>query len=384
MTRIIRAKVNPQILVWAREQAGVTPEVAARKAGVPVERLLSWETGAAKPTLRQARLLAKTYRRPSAFFYLSSPPGTPPELTDFRRLPDRQMERTSDLLDEVRRARFRREIALEVLSTIGEEIPEFALTASQYESPEKVGKHIRDYLDVSQEEQLGWHNPYEALSGWLRAVESSGALVFQFSGIDVSLIRGFSISEYPLPVISLNGKDAPHARIFTLIHEVCHLALGVGGLCDLHTSEADGSPEAFCNAAAAEALVPSSLLLGQAEVVQNREEPYWSDDRLQALSRRFRVSREVILRRLLSLGRTTSEIYQIRRKEFQEEYARLRGTQGGYMRYHKRILRNNGVAFTSLLMNAYYQQAITAIDVSRYLGDIRLNHLGSIQYELAR
>jgi Zn-dependent peptidase ImmA (M78 family) len=258
----------------------------------------------------------------------------------------------------------------------------FKLTASIKDLPEKVGFRIRKYLGITKEEQFSWTNPYDALNTWIRIAEKSGILVNQFSGIEVSVVRGFSISENPLPTISLNGKDAPYGRIFTLLHEICHLTLGMGGLCDLHEDE--GSLEVYCNAAAAEALVPSHLLLRHPKVVDNPDEPDWSDNRLQALSNCFRVSREVILRRLLTLGKTTVSIYQKRREIFQEEYKELRKGEGGYMRYHKRILRNNGIAYTSLLLNAYHQRAITAIDVSRYLGDMRLNHLDSIQYELTR
>lgn len=384
MAGIIRAKLNPGILVWAREQAGISPEAAARKAGASIERLLSWETGTAQPTLRQARLLAKAYRRPSALFYLESPPHAPPELRDFRRLPEEDTEQTPNLLYEVRRARFRREIALEIFRGIDEEVPSFALTASPDEPADTVGARLRSYLGVEMDEQFSWSSSYEALKNWAEAAEAGGVLVFQFSGIDVSVLRGFSISEHPLPVLSLNAKDAPHGRVFTLLHELCHVALGAGGLCDLHEDDRDLSLEAYCNAAAAAALVPSRLLLSQPEVARNLGDPQWSDDTLRALSGRFHVSREVVLRRLLTVGRTTTAFYQRKRDEFREEYEALRGEGTGFAWYHKIVLRNNGTAFTSLLLDAYHQEVITAIDVSRYLGAIRLNHLESIQHELTR
>lgn len=383
MPNIVRANVNPIILAWARKRSGFSQEDAARKIGVSFKKLQDWEAGDTQPTLRQARLLGKAYRRPSAFFYLSTPPETPPELPDFRLLPDSQRELTPDLLYEVRRARFRRDVAIEVSQIVGEKIPEFALEVSSNETPEVIGAIIRSYLGVEEEQQFSWRGPYKALNAWTRAAEAAGILVFQFSGVDVSLARGFSVFDNPLPIISLNGADSPRARIFTLLHECCHLALGIGGLCDLHENHGLESIETYCNAVAAEALVPSSLLLRQQEVADNPEEPFWPQPVLSTLANRFGVSREVILRRLLSLGKTTPIIYREKREEFQEEYERLREKRGsGFIKYHKKVVRDNGPAFTSLLLGAYQQQAITAIDLSRYLGDIRLNHLDSIQNEL--
>jgi hypothetical protein len=41
MTASIPALVNPPLLVWAREESGYTPEVAAKRLRVRSERLLS-------------------------------------------------------------------------------------------------------------------------------------------------------------------------------------------------------------------------------------------------------------------------------------------------------------------------------------------------------
>jgi Zn-dependent peptidase ImmA (M78 family) len=100
------------------------------------------------------------------------------------------------------------------------------------------------------------------------------------------------------------------------------------------------------------------------------------------LANRFKVSREVILRRLLSLGKTTPAFYREKRAEFEEEYEQIRQRKGGFIKYSKKVIRDNGTAYTSLLLDAYQQQAITAIDLSRYLGDIKLNHLDNIRNEL--
>ena len=97
-------------------------------------------------------------------------------------------------------------------------------------------------------------------------MQDLGILVFQARGAEVDEMRGFSVAEEPMPVIVLNTRDAPNGRVFTLFHEFCHLLLRKGGICDLrdrrsHRPE-DSALEVFCNAVAAETLVPRREFVG--------------------------------------------------------------------------------------------------------------------------
>lgn len=385
MPRIIRAAINPSALEWAREQAGLSIDSAAQRLKVKPAQVASWESGEKMPTVRQLRLLGKAYKRPSAFFYLTELPKPEPPMRDYRRADRAREENPPELLYEIRRARSRREIALDVFSQIDEEPIQFELDLDPQDDPGTLGAIIRDYIAINAETQFAWANPYQALNGWITALETRGILIFQFSGIDVQIARGFSIGDRPLPVIALNGKDAPRGRIFTLLHEVCHLTIRSGGLCDLHEEEDEfGALEVLCNAVAAEALVPQDLFLAQPEVEFNPNEPAWPDETLRALSNRFMVSREVVLRRLLTLERTNHQFYAAKRADFLGEYELLRGQGGGFIEYYKKVLRNNGPAFTGLLIDAYRENAISSIELSRYLGGFRLNHLDRIENELSQ
>src|SRR5690606_35061643 len=109
--------------------------------------------------------------------------------------------------------------------------------------------------------------------------------------------------------------------------------------------------EAFCNQAAGEALVPTDNLLNQSSVRTHRGTE-WTDAELQTLSRTYHVSREVVLRRLLTVGRTTRAFYQRKRKQYQKEAATATA-QGGFLQFYRRVIRDNGQAFTSLILSAY-------------------------------
>ncbi|HEX9606675.1 MAG TPA: helix-turn-helix transcriptional regulator, partial [Gemmatimonadaceae bacterium] len=53
--RSVRAAINPDLLVWARETAGLSPDDAAKKIGVKPARLAEWEEGRLRPTVTQLR-----------------------------------------------------------------------------------------------------------------------------------------------------------------------------------------------------------------------------------------------------------------------------------------------------------------------------------------
>jgi Zn-dependent peptidase ImmA (M78 family) len=97
------------------------------------------------------------------------------------------------------------------------------MVAHPQEDEEVVGRRIREALRISWEGQLGWNGPYAALNRWRSAIEDQGVMVFQTGDVELSEMRGTIIPHGPLPVILINNPDAPHGRVFTLIHEFCHI-----------------------------------------------------------------------------------------------------------------------------------------------------------------
>jgi Zn-dependent peptidase ImmA (M78 family) len=118
---------------------------------------------------------------------------------------------------------------------------------------------------VSLQTQFSWREEYSALRNWTERIEACGVLVSQFSEVEVTEARGFSLGEQSPPLVALNGKDSPRAKVFTLFHELARLTLGASGVCDLHSSGDDlrSRVETYCNQVAAEALVPVAALLAQ-------------------------------------------------------------------------------------------------------------------------
>lgn len=387
MARAAEALVTPAVLVWARESLGLSRAEAARKLKVKEERLAAWEddAGARRPTVNQLRKIADTYKRSLAVFFLpKAPKDFQVAMQDFRRLPGEEPHAMSmSLRLAVRKAVERRDVALELARALGVELPELTLTAELTEKPEDVAERIRTALGVPLEQQHSWANRYEALNGWRRVVEHLGILVFHADRIGMKDARGFSLNERPLPVIALNAKDAPQGRIFTLLHELTHLALREGGLCDLHEHDvktAGVDAEVFCNHVAGAVIAPGSALRNETLVLQHAPRRGWDDEEIDELARRFWMSREAMLRRLTLVGAATLAEYERFRATLQ---AMPKKPQKGFLSPPVKSLRNFGFFFSTLAIDAYHDEVITGSDLAGHL-ELKLKHLPKVEQALAK
>jgi len=384
MPQSIPALVRPALLVWARESAGLHPDDAAKKAGVEVETLRQWERGDNRPSIVQLRKLGDFYRRPLAVFFLPEPPrGFDPQ-HEFRRLPGLTPQRESPSMRlALRTALFRREAAKELYARLDEEIPPIRVKTHPNEDAEVVGQRIRELLGITWEMQVAWATPHAALNGWRQAVEKLGVLVFQTGGIALNEMRGTSIPHGPLPVILLNNADAPHGRIFTLIHEFAHVLLTSSGH---RTSTMEGQRlpedqilERVSNRFAASALLPRDEFL--VELAAHPEAFHGDDSALRKLANRIKVSPEAILRRMVSLHRVSATLYRHKREAWQKYTWYTQASGKGGPPLEVRVVSSVGRPFVSLILESYQRNAISSSDVSDYLG-VQLKHLDRIVGEL--
>jgi Zn-dependent peptidase ImmA (M78 family)/transcriptional regulator with XRE-family HTH domain len=379
----------PEVLRWARQSIDLKESIAAKRLGVNEERLRGWESGETSPTLAQLRKMSDVYRRPLMVLFLDEPPDDFDALRDFRRLPDAEEAVWSPQLHaEFRRALAQREAALELAEDLGYEVPSFPqVSVGTNDDPEDVGARIRSLLGVSVDEQEAWAGErYAALRAWVTAAEDVGTLVMHTNRIELSEMRGFSISEFPLPVIAINGSDATSGRIFTLLHEFAHLLIReAGGLCDLHSagSRPVDRVEVLCNRLAAATLVPRDALLSDRIVADQESQDDWTDEQIATVARRFAVSQETIVRRLLTFGLVSESFYLAKRDKYEREYAEQRKARSPGGDYVRTRLRDLGRSYVTLVLDAFDQDAITASDVADHLG-LKLDHLPRLTEELRR
>jgi Zn-dependent peptidase ImmA (M78 family) len=394
MAARVKAIIAPALITWARDTAGFSVAEAAQKIGIQERQLLAWEDPKLEdaPSIPQLRKLAALFKRPLAVFYLPEPPKGFTVMRDLRRLPDTGIRRYSPALQmEIRAANERRELALELASDLEEELPKFTLTATDKEAPEEVGERIREIFEVTTQLQLQWrdNDGRAGFNGWRHKIENAGVLVFQTTRFSSEDASGFAIAADTLPVIAVNRKDVPARRTFSLLHELVHLMLHVSGVSDLVTDAArppeDQALEVFCNQAAAAALIPEDALLADPAVTaQGVRSANWSDRDLRELARQFNVSREALLRRLLTFGRTTADFYGQKRQQWLAEYlankAQQKESEDTEMKRNmpQETVSNFGRPLVRMLLGNYYQDRLTLSEVSGYLG-LKVKHIPKLE-----
>jgi Zn-dependent peptidase ImmA (M78 family)/DNA-binding XRE family transcriptional regulator len=390
----VKAFINPALIAWARETAGFTLLEAADRLGIEEDRLAAWENaeGEDLPSIPQLRKIAALFKRPLAVFYLAERPHGFAVMRDFRRHPSAALVQSPSLQLEIRAANERRELALDLASDLNQDVPTFTLRASEHEDSETVGSHIRDALGVTMQLQSSWRDVdgRAGFNAWRSRVEQIGVLVFQTTRFTSAEASGFAIAGDTLPVIAVNRQDALTRRTFSLLHELVHLMLHVSGVSDLQTSleqqTEDQQIEIFCNQVAAAALIPKDALLSDSRVVAHgRFATDWSDEELSELARQFNVSRETLVRRLLTFERTTTDFYRAKRDQYNDEYeaARKRKKEIAFGSEMKRnmpqeTISNLGRPLVRMLLTNYYQDRITLSEISGYLG-LKVKHIPKLE-----
>jgi Zn-dependent peptidase ImmA (M78 family) len=374
----IPALVEPSVLRWARESIDLTPVAAARKIGVPDDRVAAWESGQAQPTIAQLRKAAEAYKRSLAVFFLSAPPAGFDTLRDFRRHEGAAAGPWSQgLHEDYRRAHVQREQALELYEMEDADPPSTWRIAPLPSSDEKLAAAARQALLDFAPLPIpgGGGTVYDHLNAWIAALETAGVMVLATAGgrVSASEMRAFSLYFDVLPVIVVNGADAARGRLFSVLHEYAHLLLHTGGLCDTITDASAQTPdrqlEARCNAIAASILMPGAAVLGQPEVLaREHTQDGWDYESLAAAAAPFAASAEAFLRRLLTLGRVDAAFYRVRRQEFLARYEEEEGrprSQGGD--WYRNTVRDLGKGYVRLVADAYRRRVIDSYTAASYL-----------------
>jgi len=382
---------EPAILKWARE----------RRFGPKFETLSSnwmkswtecspdlikeWEAGLSQPTFTQVKKLAEIYKRPLAVFFLDDPPEekqTPPDLRTINSAVNKEL--SPDALLLIRQARRIQSVAADLSAELGE-TPSFKYRQhSLEEDPATLGERVRADLGVSIHEQYS-AKKFEEFFEYLRAKLEATGIVTVKSGLHDSFpiadCRAFSFADQLPYLILVNNKDFEGAKTFSLAHEFAHILLRRAGICNDFSSFGAGrtvSPvEVFCNSFAASFLVPGSDLLKH-KALRGRDKiaPEDVDSLTEQLALDFKVSRIVILRRLLVLGLIQQALYSAKARAWGEETP-VRRKDGGSFSLGT-VLRKNGRAFSSLVIEAYQKNKISAAGASDYLG-LKSRYLNSIK-----
>ena len=318
--------INPEILAWARKQAGLTLEDAARGIGLrdtttatAAGKLEALERGERFPTRPQLLKMASTYRRSLTTFYLAKPPVVAERGEDFRRLSHPLKPRDSGLLDALLRdVKARQDMVRAILEDDDEMQPLGFVGSITITKPiGEVVDRLRSFLRLEDDPPKGITGPDKLFADLRARIEGKGTFVLlignlgsHHTNVSEEIFRGFAIADELAPFIVINDQDAQAARSFTLIHELMHLFVGSTGISGAPSHDAPGTRtdriERFCNDVAGEFLLPTETLKGFGvlhELDQARKE-------VSAMASQHHVSEHMVAYRLWRNERISLDHYR--------------------------------------------------------------------------
>lgn len=323
------ANINTDMLIWARERSGIDVSEFAKKCGVSEERLLEWERGEHPITFNQAMRYAEKAHIPFGYLFLTEPPEDLLAIPDLRTTGGQGVQRPSpELVDLVKLMLQRQEWYRDYLQQQLAEPNRFVGRFSFRDSVDAIVQDIRVSLEVEEYPERGkWTDYYRDLVGRIEAlgilVMRQGNLGHYTRPLKVEEFRGFAIADQYAPIIFVNHADALGARLFTLIHELCHIWIGQSGVSDSNANT-HRQEEVLSNAVAADFLVPTDEL----QRLWSGSLDRWEDN-LPALEAHFHVSTWVLARRALTLSFISDDEYRRYIAEQQAAYRRRDRASGG-------------------------------------------------------
>ncbi len=377
-------KVNPDILIWARETAGLSPEDAVAKLGindawgvVAVDRLHAIESGEVEPSRPTLVKMAKQYRRPLLTFYLREPPRTADRGHDYRLLPDTLGEDEIAWVDVIVRDIYARQSLVREVLIDDEETQEISFIGAfrRADGVAEVVRGIEDFLDFDQEAYRGFNKIDDAFAYLRGQAEAAGVFVLLVDNlgswhttIPVEAFRGFALADKIAPFIAINANDSRGAWCFTLIHELAHLALGDTAI---SAERGDQATERFCNDAASEFLVPAAEVTSLG--VTGRTPLEDTKAQISAFARERNVSNTMVAYKLYRAGAFSYERFDTLRLEFKQEFLDYRARER-----KKNREKEGGPTYQTLRKHRAGTTLIRLVDRMIYSGNLTTTKAGKV------
>ena len=358
---------TPSVIAWAIRESGFSLRALATILKVSEEEISGWTKGK-QPELAKLQALAGVVERPFSAFLLPHPPVSSVPAVKFRSAAG---EKARELNPEERR-RIREAARLQqVISWLTRELKLAAPalpSSSTKADVDGVARAIRARLNVSLETQQSWTSPSEALREWRDAVERLGVLVLMLPMGDESC-RGFSIWDDAAPLIAINTAWLPEARVFTMLHELAHLATRTNSACAEDSAPrsrvAGDRVERWCERVAAAVAVPEEgLSMVLSEISKGATRTTADLTTVSRIASRFRVSRRAAALRLIESERATWGLF----KSIPPHTEQVMRGGGGPGRTRAQIRRHAyGQRTMALFREALRQDVLGPADVVDYL-----------------
>lgn len=265
----VSIKVNPTILNWLMQEAQ-----QGNVGSSIIDLIKEWISGEKEPTFSQIEKVSKKINIPFGYFFLEKPPLEKCKIVDFRTVDSISIHNPSrDLIDTVDLMSGIQEWMAEYNKENGASGYNFVGSIKTTDSVIPAAKTIREDLNL----RLNWfedfRNAREAFNSLRNTIADIGVIVMM-NGIvgnnthrtlNVSEFRAFALTDPYAPLIFINSRDADNGKLFSLLHELVHVWIGKDNFYnDVYgVSQKVSKEEQFCNAVAAEILVPDSIFIDE-------------------------------------------------------------------------------------------------------------------------
>lgn len=375
----MKVEINCNLLVWAREEAHLTPFDIATRMGKTEEEIESWESGSDFPTYNQLERLAyEILKKPVALFFFPEPPILGDIQKSFRTLPEVLYKSIPNkvirLINEARAMQINLSELNDGVNPAKNNINSISAGPSYIET----AKMMREIMDSNLREQKSIKKIDKAFEYWRKKLADLGIYVFKeaFKSEDYS---GFCIHDQKFPVIYVNNSMSFSRQIFTLFHELYHLMCGTSGIDTINDDYIYNFDnlvkdiEVTCNAFAGEFLVPTKDFKITAKLSKV------NDETIEKLANLYCVSREVILRKFLDIGKISSSTYELKSSEYRKEAVRvINGKDKSGGDYYNTKITYLGMPYINLVYEKYNLKKFDKYQLADYLR-IKYDGISSIE-----
>lgn len=355
--RFVTKNSNHEMITWARDKSGHSIDAVARHLRISNDDYLKLENGSAKPTIVQLKAIAKKVKRPLGVFYLPQPPSEKPKpKKDFRSKSEDGY--SPKLVTSIRRAGFIQE-KFSLLYPEDSKNTYWEVSRSISRSAEMA----RDWMGLTDQQQTANRDVRGFLQLLIQKLESKGVLVLIHS-FSAEEAKAYSIHGSPGVVVLTSNDRFLGSRVFSILHELYHLANNESGIC--FTNEySKYKRERACDKFAAEFLMPERLL-------ENIQKNYTSgkpidSDNLKIVSEYLKTSQYALLIRLLETGRITQKEFNSKKAEW-ENIPKSKQKGGPGQTKIDLTLKANGQLFTSKIYSSFQNGEFSVSDAAYFLG----------------
>jgi Zn-dependent peptidase ImmA (M78 family) len=354
--------ITPSIVTWARSRAGFSIGEAEKI----FRKISQWESGETLPTYPQLEQLSEKFKVPVAVFFFPEAPDVPAIDETFRTLSEDDLNNIPAKIRLLLRKASAMQINLAELNdgiNPAKNLITRDFTFSTDQELSVLANELRDYLGITIEEQFSWGSTEDALENWRQVLTEHGIYVFKDAFREESFY-GFCLYDESFPIIYVNNSSAKTRQIFTIFHELAHLLFHTSGIDVVDDAYINTLPEnnrkieVACNRFAAQFLVPENSLNHELrELPPNR-------DTAALLAGKYKVSREVIYRKLMDRGLISNREYSSAVASWNSNQGK-RSSPGG--NYYYSQLAYLGKNYVGLAFEKFYQNRFDIVQLADYL-----------------